>query len=412
MAVLALSLLSRIVWVLAGAHTRTFVDLRVYLVAARTVGLGGLYDFALSEYTPTQPLPFTYPPFAALFFWPLGWLPFGVAAAVWLVVTFALLFLVITMCLALLRAHRGESPLLADVPRTHSFAWTAAVLWLDPVRTNLDYGQINVVLMALGVGAAYLTVRCAGRRGDLLPGFFIGLAAGIKLTPAVGGLFLLARRRWLGAVFSGVVFAGTIGVACLAMPKETRRYFTVLIGQTGPIGDPAKIDNQALRGALSRFAGHDLATGPVVLAAIAVAGVLLAGAWWVCRRCDALIALVLVQMFGLCASPISWIHHFVWVVPMLIWLVHGPLWNAPPAQSRPARALVVVTFAYCLLGVHGMNGLLAVVGVHAGLGWALCLCPGLLVTIGLVVVVGSGRRTLEGTAAPTPVAGGTARPAV
>ncbi|MFC7756001.1 glycosyltransferase 87 family protein [Tsukamurella soli] len=151
----------------------------------------------------------------------------------------------------------------------------------------------------------------------------MGIAAGIKLTPAVGGLFLLARKRWWAAVASGVVFAATVGFGYVLLPAESRRYFTVLIGDTGPIGDPAKPDNQSLRGALSRFAGHDLGSGPAVLIAIGVAAVALLAAWWVCRRGDALIALVLAQSFGLFASPISWIHHWVWIVPTLVWLVHG-----------------------------------------------------------------------------------------
>ena len=37
-----------------------------------------------------------------------------------------------------------------------------------------------------------------------------GLAAGVKLTPAVGGLYFVGARRWAAAVFSAVVFVATI----------------------------------------------------------------------------------------------------------------------------------------------------------------------------------------------------------
>ena len=40
---------------------------------------------------------------------------------------------------------------------------------------------------------------------------------------------------------------------------------------------------------------------------------------------DRLGALVVVQLFGLLLSPISWTHHWVWLLPLMIWLLHGPL---------------------------------------------------------------------------------------
>ena len=33
----------------------------------------------------------------------------------------------------------------------------------------------------------------------------------------------------------------------------------------------------------------------------------------------------MVELFGLLLSPISWTHHWVWLVPLMIWLLHGPL---------------------------------------------------------------------------------------
>ncbi|KXO89707.1 hypothetical protein AXK56_05935 [Tsukamurella pulmonis] len=403
---------ARIVWILAGQHNFNFVDLRVYYEAAQRVTAdGGLYDFALRDYTPQQPLPFTYPPFAALFFYPLKFLPFPVVAVGWVALTAGLLFLVIRMCLAILAAGRGAPSRLGDVPRELPLVWTAAALWIDPVRTNLDYGQINVVLMTFGVWAAYLIARTAPspslalrpEKVDGASGFLVGLAAGIKLTPAVGGLFLLARGRVWAAVFSGVTFAATVGISYLILPSETRRYFTVLLGDTGPIGDPAKPDNQALRGAISRFAGHDVGTGPAWIIAVLVAAVLLFAAWWVVRRGDALIALVLVQFLGLLASPISWIHHFVWIVPLLIWVVHGPLgprggegFEGPGAAftSWATRAaLVIAVFGY--IGVHFLRKGLEAIGIEDGVVWALLMAPGVLAVAVLVALILAQRRRLD-----------------
>ena len=44
---------------------------------------------------------------------------------------------------------------------------------------------------------------------------------------------------------------------------------------------------------------------------------------------DRLGSLLVVQLFGLLISPISWTHHWVWLLPLMIWLIHGP-WRARP----------------------------------------------------------------------------------
>ncbi|GAB3133138.1 mannosyltransferase [Tsukamurella serpentis] len=401
---------ARIVWILAGKHNFNFVDLRVYYEAASRVADGGLYDFALSDYTPNQPLPFTYPPFAGLFFFPLKFLPFPVVAIGWVFLTAALLFLVVRMCLAILAAGRGAPSRLGDVPPELALVWTAAALWIDPVRTNLDYGQINVVLMTFGVWAAYLLARTGApalalrpARVDGATGLLIGIAAGIKLTPAVGGLFLLARGRIWAAAGSALTFGATVAVSYLLLPAETRRYFTVLLGDTGPIGDPAKPDNQALRGAISRLAGQDVGTGAAWIVAVAVAAALLLAAWWVVRRGDALIALVLVQLLGLLGSPISWIHHFVWILPLLIWVVHGPLGRCGgadlrspgPAYTRWSTVLAGFVAGFGYVGVHFMLKGLGAIGIHDGFLWSILMAHGALAAAGLVALILARRRQLR-----------------
>ena len=70
-----------------------FVDLHVYLGGAGALDQPGtLYDYVYSEQTPDFPLPFTYPPFAAVLFYPLQLLPFGVVALAWEVGIFAALY--------------------------------------------------------------------------------------------------------------------------------------------------------------------------------------------------------------------------------------------------------------------------------------------------------------------------------
>ena len=37
---------------------------------------------------------------------------------------------------------------------------------------------------------------------------------------------------------------------------------------------------------------------------------------------DTLATVIIVQLFGLLVSPISWSHHWVWMVPALLWLIY------------------------------------------------------------------------------------------
>lgn len=61
---------------------------------------------------------------------------------------------------------------------------------------------------------------------------------------------------------------------------------------------------------------------------------------------DRLGAVVIVSLFGLLLSPISWTHHWVWLIPLMIWLRHGPL-----RDERGARVLGWGWLALTLVGV-------------------------------------------------------------
>ena len=83
--------------------------------------------------------------------------------------------------------------------RRLAMLWTAVGIWLEPLRSTFDYGQINVLLVLAVLYAVYSTRWWVS-------GLLVGLAAGVKLTPAVGGLYFLGVRRWGTVVFSAVVF--------------------------------------------------------------------------------------------------------------------------------------------------------------------------------------------------------------
>src|SRR5215510_2921445 len=75
---LTLSVAARLAWTYLVPNGANFVDLHVYVGGAATIGTPAhLYDYVYADQTPDFPLPFTYPPFAAVVFYPLHFLPFG-----------------------------------------------------------------------------------------------------------------------------------------------------------------------------------------------------------------------------------------------------------------------------------------------------------------------------------------------
>nr|WP_255507187.1 mannosyltransferase [Mycolicibacterium sp. 018/SC-01/001] len=308
---LILSIGARLAWTYLLPNGANFVDLHVYVGGAAALDRPGtLYDYVYADQTPDFPLPFTYPPFAAVVFYPLHLLPFGLVAFLWSIGIMAALYGVVRVSQGLL-GEPGD--------RRIAMLWTAVGIWTEPLRSTFDYGQVNVVLVL----AILLAVRSSRW---WLSGLLVGLAAGIKLTPAVAGLYFAGARRWAAVACSAVVFFATIGVSVLVVGAQARFYFTDLLGDAGRVGPIGTSFNQSWRGGVSRILGHDAGYGPAVLAGIAVTAVLAALAWRAIGGAqDRLGGIVIVSLFGLLLSPISWTHHWVWLIPLMIWLLHGPL---------------------------------------------------------------------------------------
>ena len=326
---LLLSVAARLAWTYLAPNGANFVDLHVYLGGAAALdNPGTLYSYVYADQTPDFPLPFTYPPFAALLFYPLSRLPFGVVAFAWQIGTIAALYGVV----------RLSQRLLGTGTHRQAMLWTALGIWTEPLRSTFDYGQVNVILVL-----AVLWAACSTRWW--LSGMLVGLAAGIKLTPAVSGLYFLGMRRWATAAFAAVVFAGTVALSVAVIGQQARYYFTDLLGDASRVGPIGTSFNQSWRGGISRILGHDAGYGPLVLAAIAVTAGLAVLAWRALEG-ERLGSLLVVELFGLLVSPISWTHHWTWLLPLMIWLFDGP-WRRRPG----ARALGWMWLALTVIGV-------------------------------------------------------------
>ncbi len=378
---LAISIAARLALTYLVPHGANFVDLHVYVGGAEMLDHPGkLYDYVYADQTPDFPLPFTYPPFAAVVFYPLHVLPFGFLAFVWQLGTIAALYGVVRISQRLLPGG-GDYRI--------AMLWTAVGIWIEPLRSNFDYGQINVLLVLAVLYAVYSTRWW-------LSGLLVGLAAGVKLTPAVSGLYFVGARRWGAAVFSAVVFFGTIAVSALVVGDQTRYYFTELLGDARRVGPIGTSFNQSWRGGISRILGYDAGYGALVVTAIAVTAVLALLAWRAIGGAeDRLGAIVVVQLFGLLASPISWTHHWVWLIPLMIWLLHGPL--------RERLGARVLGWGWLALTVVGVPWLLSfaqptiwVIPRPWYLAWAgLIYIVATLATLAWIASTGSRRSRLS-----------------
>jgi alpha-1,2-mannosyltransferase len=276
-----------VVLVVATNVPGSLVDLRVY----RSGGAAWLHGVPL--YTKEFPsyLPFTYPPVSAVAFGVLAMAPLLVAATALTVAGLAAL---------------SATTILATPARFAAPAVMICAFAFEPVRSTLLFGQVNLVLMGL-VAADCLLPRTRYPRGLL-----IGVAAAVKLTPAVFVLFFLARRQYPPVVTAAVTFACVTGLGMLLAPADSVAYWHVTIFDPSRIGGAAFATNQSLRGALTR-----LGLGQDVWLVLAAAVLVLA--WHGARRAhrlgDPVVALLVVAAAGLLVSPVSWSHHWVWIVP-------------------------------------------------------------------------------------------------
>ena len=302
-------------------------DVRVYWWGGQqaAAGGGGLY-------APGAPFSFTYPPFAALLFAPFGWAPITVLKAA--LTAGSVLALVVLSGLSLSAAGaRGRAESV--------FAVSALGLLTWPVAYTLHLGEVNLILAAL-IGA---DVLCR-HDGGWWQGIGTGLAAGIKLTPLIFVAYLAITGRVRAAMTAVGVFALTVAAGFVWLPARSRTFWLggVFYDQSR-IGNPANPSDQSLAGAIARLAGIGDPPRTWWLIAALVTGLAgLAVAVWAHRRGHRLAGTVCCAITGLLVSPLSWTHHWVWTIPLLVWLT-ATAWRHRSVTCGLAAAVGAALFS-------------------------------------------------------------------
>ena len=245
-------------------------DVYVYWYALNNWFSGNsLYDwYALPDY---KMYPFTYPPFGAWALSPLTWFDYETAAR--------LMIMAIALQTAVIVALIGRS-LGWSWGSAFAIAPWAAILvqqCLEPFTQSVGFAQVNTAMMALVMIDVAAPDSWKGR------GVASGLAAAIKLTPAIAVLIFLLRRQWRSAITMVATSLAVTLLSWVISPGESARFFFDAMWDPQRAGDAYYTSNQNLKGFVARALPENTWS---IAWAIAVA-LALVGAVWLCLRIQA-----------------------------------------------------------------------------------------------------------------------------
>lgn len=288
---------------------RDFFDVGVYYGAVdEWIHQGGrIYDYV----KPGTHYGFTYPPFAAVSMAPMALVSWPVAVGISIVLS-------VVASALLLRWLAG--PVIRRVARRPWFAFTVAACLFalfEPVRDTFSFGQVNLLLVALVFADARLLATGRGRYA----GIGIGLATAIKLTPALFiGYLLITGRRRQAALAAATAGAATL-VAALIDPDASRAFWTDALWNTDRVGSLSYVSNQSLQGVLARLQPDHPSRAVWLVCVIAVLAVWAYRSRVAVRQGDDRAGFALTGLTACLISPVTWVHHLVWLIPALIVLV-------------------------------------------------------------------------------------------
>lgn len=343
-------------------------DVYVYWYALNNWFSGNsLYDwYALPDY---KMYPFTYPPFGAWALSPLTWFDYETAAR--------LMIMAIALQTAVIVALVGRS-LGWSWGSAFAIAPWAAILvqqCLEPFTQSVGFAQVNTAMMALVMIDVAAPPSWKGR------GVASGLAAAIKLTPAIAVLIFLLRRQWRSAITMVATSLTVTLLSWVISPSESARFFFDAMWDPQRAGDAYYTSNQNLKGFVARALPENTWS---IAWAITVALALVA-AVWLCLRIQAaatsvvtphvisddavatpdavattpatpvlpenlatLLTAAVIMTLGLLVSPITWSHHWVWGLASVVVLIAVAL----RLKSAPLAAVALVQGALFIMAPH------------------------------------------------------------
>ncbi len=284
-------------------------------------------------------LAFTYPPFALLALGPLAAIPAELAKFLWFVVSLA----AVTVSLFIVfKSLKWQGSLeLWLVAATLS---CAALFVIEPVRSTFDYGQVNAVIL---VACLFDTLWPRFRWRGVL----VGCVAAIKLTPVIFVLYFAIKRDVRAIVRAAIALLAATGLAWLLLPGPSHEFWTKFVWEperTGKLSYPGNLswDAVSVRTGLSsadtRYLWVGLAAVTLVVGVIAASRCVAAG--------SEVGGVLMVAITGLLMSPVSWSHHWIWMIMIV------PLLLSPNELHRNVRLALVGLLGLVVLAPYWWFG--------------------------------------------------------
>ena len=367
--------------------SRVGFDFRPYFAAAlalRDNPSANIYDqrvlqaAALAHGAPPPVAIYVYPPLLAVLLLPLTLLPPAMATSVWTVLNLLLEPACIALTLSLiarlpaLRAiwragntGMGEGSTSTAAGRDIGLAIYGLALILsllyDPFINGIALGQASVAIDFLLLLVPWLALRGHERAA----GGVLALAVWLKVLPLALLVYFALSGRWriVRAALAVIVALGLALVPVIGVGGLLATRFVLINGSDAS----AQFDNEALRqapiwiaalfgGGPSALAG---ALGYLLIAVVAGAFTLAmlrvrrargagASAVPIAQQRQLSVTELLGYLWALCtmvlASPITWMHHYVWLLPAFT--IGGALaLRGPLALDRRLSALLVAALA-------------------------------------------------------------------
>jgi len=291
------------------------VDFLVYRYASRMALHGAdVYSHNITGPMIKAPgLPYTYTPFGLIALLPTVLFGWHSAYLAWCLADMLAIALVLDAVVA------QEVAIGRGARRAVILAVALVLTAFSTIVINeVSFGQVNGLL--LGACLADVLRSREGRLARFLPpGSLIGIATAIKLLSGLLICYFILTRQWRLTRNSIVGCAVCILIGGLAYPGMTVKFFTTVIWQLPQrvaVGSFATWGNNSVQGILAALGVQPGFWRTTASVAVAAGG--LWAAWGCHRRGRELEAWLTVGIVAQLASPVSWIHHWVWLAPAVL----------------------------------------------------------------------------------------------
>ncbi len=274
-------------------------DFSVFYTAAK-----GLIDhkniYTLSMYTGLG-----YPPFALLPFLPLTFLSYPLASGLWSLGSFGLFLLCSYLSLRLVKKHVS----LLD------FSLVSSVTFLAfPSKFTLGMGQVNFLALTFLLMSLWFWQQKKYGWG----GMFLGMVLVVKPHFLFFLPVYLIAGQWMVMMISlGVVAVGVLVTGMLFGWQQYVYYFNVVVPPLAAFSGRDIYYNQSLGSLFTRLVPLRLASDLTLWGSTLLVIVALWFIWWKGVKLFEAI-LVFIPVF-LMVEPLSWQHHYVFLLPVYVW---------------------------------------------------------------------------------------------